>query len=57
MPLRLPCLPVQLTPGGLLHSYWGSMGYYRPLCDLYVVGPHQQITTPTFSINTTRQVP
>jgi hypothetical protein len=41
MPLRLPCLPIQLTPGSLLlHSYWGSMGYYRPICTVYVVGPH-----------------
>lgn len=52
MALRLPCLPVQLTPGGLLHSYWGSMGYYRRICDLYVVGPHQQITTVSAQVDT-----
>jgi hypothetical protein len=52
MPLRLPCLPIPLTPGGLLHSYWGSTGYYRPICDVYVVGPNQQITTVAAQVDT-----
>jgi hypothetical protein len=52
MPLRLPCLQVRLTPGSLLDSYWGATGYYRPACDLYVVGPHQQIIVVTAQVDT-----
>jgi hypothetical protein len=44
MPLRLPCLPVQLTPGSLLYSYWGALGYHRPIFDVFIVGPGQRFT-------------
>jgi len=52
MPLRLPCLPVPLTPGSILDSYWGATGYYRPICDVYVVGPPQQIITISAQVDT-----
>src|SRR5439155_19932626 len=48
----LSCLPVQLNPGGLLHSYWGPMGYHRPICDVYVVGPNHQITMVPAQVDT-----
>jgi hypothetical protein len=44
MPLRLPCLPIQLTPGSLLYSYWGATGYHRPIFDVFVIGPGNRIT-------------
>jgi hypothetical protein len=43
MPLRLPCKPVTLSPGGLLHSYWGATGFHRPAFDVHVVGPGGQV--------------
>jgi hypothetical protein len=38
MPIRIPCCRLTLTPGQLLHGYWGTTGLPRPLVDLYVVG-------------------
>jgi hypothetical protein len=52
MPLRLLCRPVQLTPGRLLHSYWGATGYYRPICDVYVMGPHLRTTRVFAQVDT-----
>ena len=28
------------------------MGSYRPICDVYVIGPHQQITTVPAQVDT-----
>jgi hypothetical protein len=52
MPLRLPCLPVQLTPGSLLYSYWGALGYHRPILDLYIIGPSLRISQTPAQIDT-----
>src|SRR5262249_2538036 len=38
MPLRLACAPVSVTPGGLLHSYWGPRGFHRARIDVFAVG-------------------
>jgi hypothetical protein len=39
MPLRFPCLPGKLGPGGVLFSVLGTRGLHRPDLDLYAVGP------------------
>jgi hypothetical protein len=43
MPLRLPCKPIPQSPGTLLYSYWGALGYYRPIFDVFLIGPGNQI--------------
>jgi hypothetical protein len=52
MPLRLPCLPVSLTPGSLLSSYWGRTGYHRPLIAVYAIGPTGIVDWVTAQIDT-----
>jgi hypothetical protein len=52
MPLRLPCVPVSLTAGSLLHSYWGSTGYHRPAFTVFVIGPRNRITWATAHADT-----
>jgi hypothetical protein len=32
-----------LTPGSLLHAYWGAAGFHRPAFDLYLAGPGKQV--------------
>jgi hypothetical protein len=52
MPLRLPCLPIQLTPGSVLYSYWGAMGYHRPIFDVFLIGPGNRITWEPAQVDT-----
>ncbi len=52
MPLRLPCLPVQLTPGSVLYSYWGPTGYHRPIFDVFLAGPGNRILWAPAQVDT-----
>jgi hypothetical protein len=52
MPMRFPCLPVQLSTGSLLYSYWGTTGYHRPAFDVFIIGPGNQITWVTALVDT-----
>ncbi len=52
MPLRLACSPVRLSPGSLLYSYWGPLGYHRPKIDVFAVGPGGLVGWSTAQIDT-----
>jgi hypothetical protein len=51
MPLRLPYLPIHLSAGTLLHSYWGATGFHRPVIDVFVLGPGNQITSTSAQVD------
>src|SRR5262245_5277909 len=52
MPLRLPCEQTVLSPGGLLHPYWGAAGLPRPVFTVFVVGPRGKFVYERSQIDT-----
>jgi hypothetical protein len=39
MPVRFPFRRVRLSPGSILYPYWGALGFFRPVIDVFTVGP------------------